>query len=84
MATRPFSEFSEEEQEQFAQACRQMGMPPDDFDITDEMNGNAVRRVSVRRLSTEASSAYEAGAGAEWVEEFESDLECGLFGRVTV
>ncbi|KAF7961499.1 hypothetical protein AWV80_32780 [Cupriavidus sp. UYMU48A] len=84
MATRPFSEFSEEEQEQFAQACRQMGMPADDFDITDEMNGNAVRRVSVRRLSTEASSAYEAGAGAAWVEEFESDLECGLFGRVTV
>lgn len=84
MATRPFSEFSAEEQQQFAQACRQMGMVPDDFDITDEMNGNAVRRISVRRLSTEASSAYEAGAGAEWVEEFESDLECGLFGRVTV
>ncbi|QYY29203.1 MULTISPECIES: hypothetical protein [Cupriavidus] len=83
MATRPFSEFSPEEQQQFAQVCGQMGMAPDDFDVTDELNGNALRRISVRRLSTEASSAYQAG-GTEWVEEFESDLECGLFGRVTV
>ena len=84
MATRPFSDFSPEEQQQFAQVCRQMGMVPDDFDITDEGNGDALRRISVRRLSTDAGSAYEAGAGGEWVEEFESDLECGLFGRVTV
>ncbi|MNY82218.1 hypothetical protein D3C86_2241910 [compost metagenome] len=53
------------------------------FDISDESNGNGARRVSVRRAGTDKQSVYEAGPGSVWVEEFESDLECGLFGQVT-
>ncbi|KWR76416.1 hypothetical protein [Cupriavidus sp. IDO] len=82
MATRPFSLFPPEEQQQVAQVFSQVGLRPEDFEISDDVNGAAARRISVRRVSTDATSAYEAGPGSEWVEEFESDLECGLFGRV--
>ncbi|MNT88731.1 hypothetical protein D3C72_2293410 [compost metagenome] len=58
-----------------------VGIATEAFQITDEGGGEA-RRVSVKRLGTDAVSVYEAGPGSAWVEEFESDLECGLFGRV--
>ncbi|QEZ45093.1 hypothetical protein [Cupriavidus oxalaticus] len=82
MATRPFSQFPADEQQQVTQACMHVGIALEAFQITDEGDG-AGRRVSVKRLGTDAVSVYEAGPGSVWVEEFESDLECGLFGRVT-
>lgn len=82
MATRPFSHFPLEEQQQVAQVCRQVGLMPEEFEISDDVNGSAARRVSVRRVTTDATSAYQAGPDSPWVEEFESDLECGLYGRV--
>ncbi|WP_354687029.1 hypothetical protein [Cupriavidus necator] len=83
MATRPFSQFPAEEQQQVAQACMHVGLAPEMFEITDDSNGNGARRVSVRRVGTDNQSAYETGPDAPWVEQFESDLECGLFGQVT-
>ncbi|WP_041682184.1 MULTISPECIES: hypothetical protein [Cupriavidus] len=83
MATRPFSQFPADEQQQVTQVCMQVGLAPEMFDISDESNGGGARRVSVRRAGTDKQSIYEAGPGSVWVEEFESDLECGLFGQVT-
>lgn len=83
MATRPFTEFPADEQQQALQACRHVGLAAEMFEITDESNGAGTRRVSVRRVGTDKTSVYDAGPGSVWMEEFESDLECGLFGQVT-
>ncbi|NOV22882.1 hypothetical protein E5S69_04935 [Cupriavidus necator] len=84
MATRPFTEFPADEQQQVVDACRHVGLAAEMFDITDERDGDDARRVSVRRVGTDKTSVYEAGTGTAWMEEFESDLECGLYGPVTV
>ncbi|SOY68792.1 conserved hypothetical protein [Cupriavidus taiwanensis] len=84
MATRPFTEFPADEQQQVQDACRHVGLAAAMFDITDEGDDAGARRVSVRRVGTDKTSVYEAGAGTAWMEEFESDLECGLYGPVTV
>jgi hypothetical protein len=83
MATRPFTEFPADEQQQVLDACKHVGLAAEMFDISDERDGDGARRVSVRRVGTDKTSVYEAGTGAVWMEEFESDLECGLFGPVT-
>lgn len=83
MATRPFTEFPADEQQQVLQACTHVGLAAEMFDISDESQDAGARRVSVRRVGTDTTSVYEAGPGSVWVEEFESDLECGLFGQVT-
>ncbi|MCO4888303.1 hypothetical protein MKD50_02860 [Cupriavidus sp. WGtm5] len=84
MATRPFTEFPADEQQQVLDVCRRVGLAAEMFDITDEVDDAGARRVSVRRVGTDNTSVYEAGAGTAWMEEFESDLECGLYGPVTV
>ncbi|MCO4863001.1 hypothetical protein MKD38_15030 [Cupriavidus sp. WGlv3] len=84
MATRPFTEFPADEQQQVLDVCRHVGLAAEMFDITDEGDDAGARRVSVRRVGTDKTSVYEAGAGTAWMEEFESDLECGLYGPVTV
>lgn len=83
MATRPFTEFPADEQQQVLQVCRQVGLAAEMFEIFEESREAGVRRVSVRRVGTDKTSVYEAGPDSVWVEEFESDLECGLFGQVT-
>ncbi len=82
MARHLFPDFPTAEQEQFAVVCRQVGLAPQEFDVTDT-NGDAARQVTVRRPLTGAESAYDAAQGKSWIEEFESDLECGLFGQVS-
>lgn len=81
MARHLFPDFPAEEQQQFSAICHQVGLAPQEFDVTDA-NGDAARQVTVRRPSTGAESVYDAAQGANWLEEFESDLECGLFGQV--
>ncbi|GAB7547381.1 hypothetical protein [Cupriavidus sp. CuC1] len=86
MAKHLFSQFPEDEQRAVVAVCSRLGFVPDDFEITDEGfqpdNGDpAPRQVSVRRPATDAQSAYDASEGPGWIEEFESDLECGLFGQ---
>ncbi|MBB1633067.1 MULTISPECIES: hypothetical protein [Cupriavidus] len=86
MAKHPFSQFPEDEQREVVALCTRLGFVPEDFEITDEGfqpdDGDpAQRQVSVRRPAMDAQSAYDASEGAGWIEEFESDLECGLFGQ---
>ncbi|WER50421.1 hypothetical protein CupriaWKF_33180 [Cupriavidus sp. WKF15] len=90
MARHLYREFPAEEQQAVAVACRQVGLAPQDFEIIDEVNdisaspsGGAARQVTVRRMATGSQSVYEDGESSPWIEEFESDLECGLFGRVS-
>lgn len=83
MATRPFTEFPADEQQELLQACKHVGLAAEMFEFSDESHDASARRVSVRRVGTDKTSVYEAGPGSAWIEEFESDLECGLFGQVT-
>ncbi|MDF3886487.1 hypothetical protein [Cupriavidus basilensis] len=86
MAKHLFPQFPADEQREVVALCERLGFAPEDFEIKDEgsepANGGVRRRqVSVRRLATEAQSMYDASEGPGWIGEFESDLECGLFGQ---
>jgi hypothetical protein len=83
MANRPFSEFPAHERQDVEALFRQVGLPSQEFEISD-VNGTSARQVTVRRQRTGAESVYDASPGNAWVEEFESDLECGLFGQAPV
>lgn len=88
MAKHLFPQFPEDEQSAVATLCARLGFAPEDFEIKDEggepANGDVrPRQVSVRRLATDAQSIYDASEGPGWIEEFESDLECGLFGKAS-
>lgn len=82
MTMRQFDEFPPEERQDVEAVFRQVGLAIQDFEISDA-NGTAARQVTVRRQRTGAESVYDAGPGSSWVEEFESDLECGLFGQLS-
>lgn len=82
MTQRQFDQFPSNEQQDVAAVVQLVGLMPQDFEISD-VNGTSARQVTVRRQSTGAASVYDAGPGTAWVEEFESDLECGLFGQVS-
>lgn len=82
MPARQFTEFPASERQDVEAVFRQIGLPSDEFDISD-VNGTSARQVTVRRQRTGAESVYDASAGAAWIEELESDLECGLFGQVS-
>ena len=82
MATRQFAEFPANERQDIEAVFRQVGLAAQEFEISD-VNGTSVRQVTVRRQSTGSESVYDAGPGSTWIEEFESDLECGLFGQVS-
>lgn len=79
--TRQFTEFPNEERQDVEAVFRQVGLAIQEFEISD-VNGTTARQVTVRRQRTGAESVYDAGPGTAWVEEFESDLECGLFGQI--
>jgi len=79
--TRQFTEFPNEERQDVEAVFRQVGLAIQEFEISD-VNGTTARQVTVRRQRTGAESVYDAGPGTAWVEEFESDLECGLFGQL--
>ncbi|MDF3834814.1 hypothetical protein P3W85_17890 [Cupriavidus basilensis] len=86
MAKHLFPQFSADEQREVVALCARIGFLPEDFEITDEgsepaSGGVRRRQVSIRRLATQAQSVYDASEGPGWIEEFESDLECGLFGQ---
>ncbi|KWR88395.1 hypothetical protein [Cupriavidus sp. IDO] len=90
MARHLYREFPADEQKAVATVCTQVGLAPQDFEITDEVNdfaaspsGTAARQVTVRRMATGSQSVYEDSESSPWIVEFESDLECGLFGRVS-
>lgn len=89
MARHLYREFSADEQQAVAAVCRQVRLAPQDFDIMDEVNnissptGAAARQVTVRRIATGSQSVYEDGDSSPWIVEFQSDRECGLFGRVS-
>lgn len=83
MTMRQFTEFPAEERQNIEAVFRQVGLAPQEFEISD-VNGTVARQVTVRRQRTGAASVYDAGPGTTWIEEFESDLECGLFGQVSV
>lgn len=79
---RQFDEFPPQERQEVEAVFRQVGLSVQEFEISDA-NGNAARQVTVRRQRTGAESVYDAGPGTAWVEELESDLECGLFGQLS-
>jgi len=82
MTMRQFDEFPPQERQDVEAVFRQVGLAVEEFDISD-VNGTAARQVTVRRQATGAESVYDAGPGTSWVEELESDLECGLFGQLS-
>ncbi len=82
MTMRQFTEFPANERQDIEAVFRQVGLVPQEFEISD-VNGTSARQVTVRRQRTGAESVYDAGPGTSWVEEFESDLECGLFGQMS-
>ena len=82
MAMRQFAEFPANERQDLEALFRQVGLAAQEFEVFD-VNGTSARQVTVRRQRTGAESVYEAGPGSALIEEFESDLECGLFGQVS-
>ncbi|GAA0842725.1 MAG: hypothetical protein CL858_11185 [Cupriavidus sp.] len=82
MPTRQFADFPANEKQELEAVFQHLGLALDEFEISDT-NGTSARQVTVRRQRTGAESVYDASPGAAWVEEIESDLECGLFGRVS-
>ncbi|GJG97322.1 hypothetical protein [Cupriavidus pauculus] len=82
MTMRQFDEFSPDERHDVEAVFRQVGLAVQEFEISD-VNGTTARQVTVRRQRTGAESVYDAGPGTAWVEELESDLECGLFGQLS-
>nr|WP_315598624.1 hypothetical protein [uncultured Cupriavidus sp.] len=79
-SARQFAEFPAEERQAVEAVFSQIGLASQEFEISD-VNGTSARQVTVRRQRTGAESVYDASPGTPWVEEFESDLECGLFGQ---
>ncbi|MGO4303604.1 hypothetical protein [Cupriavidus sp. RAF12] len=82
MAHRQFPDFPVNERQDVEALLMQVGLTSQEFEISD-VNGTSSRQVMVRRQRTGAESVYDAGPGTTWIEEFESDLECGLFGQVS-
>ncbi len=82
MTMRQLADFPANERQDIEVLLRQVGFAAQDFEISD-VNRTSARQVTVRRQRTGAESVYDAGPGATWIEEFESDLECGLFGQVS-
>ncbi|SDC84471.1 hypothetical protein SAMN05216345_104131 [Cupriavidus sp. YR651] len=82
MAHRQFPDFPVNERQDVEALLTQVGLTSQEFEISD-VNGTSSRQVMVRRQRTGAESVYDAGPGTTWIEEFESDLECGLFGQVS-
>lgn len=80
MANRLFSEFPTHERQDVEAVFRQVGLASQEFEISD-IQSESARQVTVRRQRTGAESVYDASPGNAWIEEFESDLECGLFGQ---
>jgi hypothetical protein len=88
MAKLLFPQLPEDEQREVATLCARLGFAAQDFEIKDEgaepaSGGVRRRQVRVRRPATDAQSVYDASEGPGWIEEFESDLECGLFGQAS-
>lgn len=91
MIKRQIQDFPVAEREQMAEICKRVGLAPGDFEVTDETRdagagsdaSMATRKVSVKRAGTEAQSVYEDDPPGTWLEQFESDLECGLFGPLS-
>ncbi|WP_420997091.1 hypothetical protein ACKI2N_013255 [Cupriavidus sp. 30B13] len=82
MAEQLYPHLPADEQHEVQVLCERLGFAPDDFEIAQEQaDAGQPRRLGVRRLSTNAQSAYEAPPGLAWIEELESDLECGLYGQ---
>ncbi|MGO4327986.1 hypothetical protein AB4Z48_26145 [Cupriavidus sp. 2TAF22] len=82
MAEQLYPHLPADEQHEVQVLCERLGFVPNDFEIQQEpVVAGDPRRLSVRRLSNSAQSAYEAAPGLEWIEELESDLECGLYGQ---
>src|SRR6185312_5172780 len=66
---------------------REIGLRPADFEILQRADPSASHpgaitgRVTVLRKSSGASMTYQAGTGSHWLEQLETDLKLGAFGK---
>jgi hypothetical protein len=65
----------------------QHGFRNDDFEITQRADpslaypSDVTGAVIVVRKSNKAAKSYDAGSGSSWLEQIETDLKIGVFGR---
>ncbi|CAN7782906.1 hypothetical protein LJR267_009980 [Paraburkholderia hospita] len=86
MASHAFSEFPQDEQDDFAAVCRRFGRAVEEFELADEdqyPSGGRVRQigrqvtVTLRGRSTVA--LYDGARESDWIADFETDLKAGSF-----
>jgi hypothetical protein len=86
MANHLFSQFPQDEQDDFAAVCKKYARSVDEFEVLDEdqypSGGNVgpiTRQVTVALRGGAAVGLYNGGHGSNWVVDFENDLNAGEF-----
>jgi hypothetical protein len=80
--THKFSDFPQDEQEDFESACRASSIPLEEFEVTAAEQAAAnpspiARTVTVRRKGKVME--YNGGHGSKWIIQFELDLQKHVF-----
>lgn len=86
MVIKRFHELPTDEIEDFAFACKKVGLSPEeDFDVAmdekypSEGVGYIHRVAFVKRTGAPAGLQYRAGSGSSWIESFTYDLLASKF-----
>ncbi|WP_124715418.1 hypothetical protein [Burkholderia stagnalis] len=86
MAAHLLSQFPQDEQDDFANACIKHGRSPQEFEVVDEDQypsggrvGPVTRQVTVAIRGKGAVGVYNGGHGTNWIADFERDLGAGAF-----
>lgn len=86
MANHLLHEFRQDEQDDFAAACKKYGRTVGDFEVRDEDRypaggtvGPIRREVTVALRGKDAVRVYDAGHVSRWIVDFENDLKAGVF-----
>ncbi|WP_028215339.1 hypothetical protein [Paraburkholderia mimosarum] len=86
MAGHLFSQFPQDEQDDFAAVCQNYGRAVSEFEVVDEdqypsggRSGPIGRQVTVALRRKSAVALYDGGHGRAWISDFENDLKSGSF-----
>ncbi|MGU7782708.1 hypothetical protein [Burkholderia sp. PU8-34] len=86
MASHVLSQFPQDEQDDFAAACKKYGRTVGEFDVIDEEQypsggrvGAIGRQVTVVLRGKSTVARYDGGQGSQWTVDFENDLNAGVF-----
>ena len=84
MASHAFSEFPQDERDDFATVCQRYGRAVEEFELVDEdqypsSGGPIGRQVTVTLRGRSTVALYRGGHNSDWIADFETDLKAGSF-----